>query len=334
MQISEYVTIGHPDKVADYIASYILDRYIAKDPHTRFALEVQIKDNFVTLGGEITSTAEFSDEKLATFAKEAVAEIGYTGEYAASWDNEATHADKLEVFCHIGKQSPDIAQGVDLDAWGDQGIFWGMACDQEQQMPLDIFLARAIGDSLFDSKLGGLDIKTQVTIDDGKIRKVIVAIPLKNDADTEAVKNYILANFNLSADVELIVNGTGRFFRHGSVGDCGTTGRKLAVDFYGGNCRIGGGCPWGKDGTKADVALNKYARKLAEEYQKEHNTPLVYVAIACCIGKREIDICYFDAQNKLLEQRTEARPASMIIQELGLDKPNFAKRCKEGQFND
>ena len=127
-------------------------------------------------------------------------------------------------------------------------------------------------------------------------------------------------------------NGTGRYVTHGSVGDCGTTGRKLAVDFYGGNCRIGGGCPWGKDATKADVSLNIYARKKALECVRKHGLETAYSAISCCIGRREIDISIYDGRGDLVEEQHENRPASEIIRELGLDAPVFANLCKKGLF--
>lgn len=117
---SEWVSTGHPDKLSDFISSFILDRYIERDPHTRFALEVQIKDNFVTLGGEITSTADFSPEDIAAFVRTAVNQVGYTASYQKRFGREnIICGDDLIVTQHIGRQSPDIAQGVDADGWGD-----------------------------------------------------------------------------------------------------------------------------------------------------------------------------------------------------------------------
>lgn len=107
---SEYVSIGHPDKIADYISEWVLDRYLEKDKDTRFALEVQIKDNWVSLAGEVTSRAKFTEEQIAQFARDAVADIGYTHDYAEKWPaGSALDASKLEVVQHISQQSPDIA---------------------------------------------------------------------------------------------------------------------------------------------------------------------------------------------------------------------------------
>ena len=117
---SEYVSLAHPDKVADGIACFLLDRYLEQDPMTRFALEVMIKDNIVMLGGEITSKAQYSPEDIAAFVRVAVNQIGYTSVYQRIWGKENTICgDDIEVTQHIGQQSPDIAQGVDGNGWGD-----------------------------------------------------------------------------------------------------------------------------------------------------------------------------------------------------------------------
>ncbi|MBP5534498.1 MAG: hypothetical protein J6Y03_03225 [Alphaproteobacteria bacterium] len=177
MQISEYVSIGHPDKTADYISEYILDRLIEQDSKTRYALEVQIKDNFVTLGGEITTNAKTDYDK---WVKQAIADIGYTHEYALKWGKEnALDCDSVIVEKHISQQSNDIAVGVNTDAWGDQGIMFGMAVNEPETnyMTKDFYLAKMLGKTLYESGLGGLDIKTLVALDKGKVQKVIVAIP-------------------------------------------------------------------------------------------------------------------------------------------------------------
>lgn len=259
---SEYVTLGHPDKVADFISEYILDRIIEIDPNVRYALEVQIKDYVVNLGGEVTTCAEVDDYNFETWAREAVNKIGYTSEYAEKFGfNNTICGDRLEVNCYVSTQSPDIAQGVDRNAWGDQGIFFGMhSRETDTGDGWDYYLAKKLGQSLYYSFKGitpvvfGLDIKTQVTVDGEEngcpiVKQVVVAVPMVKN--TEANKDYIKGIVDdflstqsafKSKDYECIVNGTGAYFTHASVGDCGTTGRKLVVDFYGSNCRIGGGC--------------------------------------------------------------------------------------------
>lgn len=339
---SEFVSPGHPDKVADYISSYLLDRYIERDPRVRYAVEVQIKDSFVTLGGEVTSACQLPFCDMLRHVRDAVCEIGYTPDYAKRWGaDNCIDPDALLLVAHIGQQSPDIAQGVDADGWGDQGIFWGMATGDASTgyFPRDIIVAKQIGWWLYNAALGGrlpvgLDIKTQVTVDDGRVTGIVVAAPAR-EADLPAVTDAIMAHVEQSGihGAEVTINGTGAYVRHASAGDCGTTGRKLAVDFYGGNCRIGGGSPWTKDPSKADVTLNVYARRLAVAKKKQTGEETVYCAISCCIGRRDIDIVYFDGSLRQIGAEHEARPASEIISELGLGRPVWASKCRYGLFS-
>lgn len=331
---SEYVTLGHPDKIADYISEYMLDRYMERDRKTRYALEVQIKDSWVSLAGEITSRAGITPEERAQYVKEAVREIGYTREYAECWPEGATlNADKIEVAEHISQQSPDIAQGVDNDGWGDQGIFWGMAVNDAEHdyLPLDYWYARRIANHLYKYRFGGLDIKTQVTTNWDTPAECVVAIPVQPkymQPALGAVEGYVKSV--LGSGCRVIVNGTGNYVVHASMGDCGTTGRKLAVDFYGGNCRLGGGSPWTKDPTKADLTLNLYARKLAVDYVKAHGMPSCYVSISCCIGQRRINVTVYDGNNAPVERWTEDKKPDDIISMLGLRGISYAKLCREG----
>lgn len=331
---SEYVTLGHPDKIADYISEYILDEYMKYDRNTRYAVEVQIKDNWVSLAGEITSKHHFTSMEHAQFVRAAIDDIGYTPKYAALWPNGATlDSSKVEVVEHISQQSNDIAQGVDNDGWGDQGIFWGMATNNKQYdyIPLDYWYARKIANHLYKYRFGGLDIKTQVTIDNGSAVKCIVAIPILPKYALSAlgtIKSYVQSILGAKCDV--IINGTGSYVVHSSMGDCGTTGRKLVVDFYGGNCRIGGGSPWTKDPSKADLTLNVYARHIAKDYVKHHNIDKCYVAINCCIGQKDIGIEVYDSHNVCIDKWVECKKPSDVIIETGLDKACFKDLCKNG----
>ena len=333
IKTSEYCAVGHPDRTCDFIASYILDRYLEKDSRSRVALEVQLKDGFCTLSGEVTSGWHFTDAELSEFVREAIRKIGYTDEYQAKFgDANCINGTDVEVALHISQQSDDIAQGVNADGWGDQGLFFGLAVDDPEtgNMPKDYWLARRIAQELVARQLGGLDVKTQVTLEDGKPVECVVAIPLP-PGESEAPVEALVREF-VGSDCKVVVNGTGRYVKHGSIGDCGTTGRKLVVDFYGGNSRIGGGSPWGKDPTKADVALNVYARMKALEYMRTHTLPEVVCMISCCIGRRDIRISYFDAANNLLESAVESEPASHVIDTLGLAYPGYADRCAAGLF--
>ena len=328
MKSSEYVSLGHPDKIADYISQYILDRYIEQDSATKYAVEVQIKDNYVTLAGEVASNATFSKEELDRFVREAVDEIGYNDEYRKTWGSNAICGSGLSTNILIGQQSLDIAQG--LNGWGDQGIFFGYAEPSEYEyMPKDYALARRINKTLFDSGIGGLDIKTQVLTENQKVNKVIVAIPLLEDK-TEIVKELVFKHVD---DCEIIVNGTGKYVSHSSIADCGTTGRKLVVDFYGGNSKIGGGSPWTKDGSKADLTLNLHARHLAKKYAKELGETIL-TSLACCIGKQEVDYVIRTEKGKTIASGCERVAPQDLIERYGLNTPIFASMCKWGLFGE
>ena len=333
---SEWVSLGHPDKMADFISCYILDRYLEQDPMTRYALEVMIKDNIVTLGGEITSKAQYSSEDIAAFVRVAVNQIGYTRAYQLFWGEENTiSGNNVLVAEHISQQSPDIAQGVNKSGWGDQGIFWGMATNtpETDYMPKDHWLAKKIGKHLYDTRYAGLDIKTQVTMKDDRIDEIVVAVPMNHRHFESDIGNAVAFCCGGSREYKLHINGTGKFVKHGPIGDCGITGRKLAVDFYGGNCKIGGGSPWTKDGTKADLSLNLLARARVLSYIKEHpECPEVFCAISCRIGSPEILVVFTDRQgNELLAYRESVSPDE-LIKHFRLREPRFAEMCRNGLF--
>lgn len=332
IRFSEYVSLGHPDKVADYISQYLLDRYIEHDPQTRYAVEVQIKGHQVTLGGEVSSKHHFYSQDIAGFVRDAVNEIGYTREYQQRWGAENTICgDMLNVSTLISQQSPDIAQG--LDGWGDQGIFFGYCAFDRSTcgMPYEHTIAKRICKHLFDSGVGGLDIKAQVITDDGEIKKLIVAIPLQDEADEKFVRDYLCGI--AKRDCEIIINGTGRYVQHSPIADCGTTGRKLAVDFYGGSCRIGGGSPWTKDGSKADLTLNLVARKLAKQFAEKYGCD-VYTSLACCIGKQEVDVSVCDAADNILWEGKEIINPAERRKAFKLDTPIYASMCRWGLFGE
>lgn len=338
---SEFVSLGHPDKIADFISEYILDKFLEHDKKVRYAVEVQIKDNFVSLAGEITSTWVADDQTLTRFVKEAVEQIGYSHEYASKWPEGATlDADTIEVVSHISAQSPDIAQGVDNDGWGDQGIFWGMAVAEPNHdfLPADYWYAKTICQRLYDLALDGrgrwgLDIKTQVRVDEhnNPVECIVAAPMLPQHAHllVPEVKGVVASVLGTS-DCPVVVNGTGSYVRHASMADCGTTGRKLAVDFYGGNCRIGGGSPWTKDATKADLTLNLYARQLALLFLAEKKVKVCYVGISCSIGSSEVVVDFYTDPNTLVSSQKVKITPKEAIANLGLDKVSFSRLCREG----
>ena len=352
VRFSEYVSLGHPDKLADFISEHLLDRYIERDRYARFAVEVQIKGNRVSLAGEVTSKARFTEKDLTGFVSEAINYVGYTPQYRALWGKEnAISSADIEVTVNISQQSPDIARGVNRDGWGDQGIFFGYAeragGDKPLRyglLPVDYHHARRICDKLYERALNlpdlgwGIDIKTQVVMDDDEtIRKVVVAVPLRDLAGPEDVRQYVAVLLGWTPEqgpdypCEIVVNGTGRYTQHGPVADCGTTGRKLAVDFYGGNCRIGGGSPWTKDGTKADLTLNLYARELAVEASERYGRTCT-ASLCCTIGRKEVDYCIYDEENTVLESGVKKIGPKDLVKRYDLQNPVFAGLCVTGLF--
>ena len=349
---SEYVSSGHPDKTADLIASHLLDEYVKHDPKTRFAMEVQLKDYTCNLAGEVTSAWHPTDKEIDNLVRDAIRKVGYTPEYAAQWPDGATlNADKVEVNNFIGQQSPDIAQGVDREGWGDQGTMMSMATSEQQYgyMPRDRYFAHEIGRRLYDAALEhkipiGLDIKTLVSLkDDTNAEQVIVAAPMLPEDEyiaKQAIANIVhdvLCERNHKCG-ELVINGTGYYVVHSSVGDAGVVGRKLAVDFYGLNCPVGGGSPWGKDATKADLTLNLAARYFAlkELLANPGRHKTVYTKIACCIGQSKCLVAYLDERHEVYRQEQVDIIPSQTIHQFGLDgsvsDDMFFRLCRHDLF--
>ena len=322
-KFSEYVSLGHPDKIADYISQTVLDEFIRQDSNTRYAVEVQIKDNIVTLGGEVDSQA---DVDIYKSVRGAVENIGYNSEYKKIWGDNAVCGDELVINSYISQQSNDIAIG--LRGWGDQGIFFGYHNNKYDGDTFEHYTAKKLGIALFESGLGGLDIKTQIVTRSGEISKVIVAIPLQGSID----KVEAFVRDNIKGDYELIINGTGRYIKHSSIADCGTTGRKLVVDFYGNGCQIGGGSPWTKDGSKADLTLNMFAKDIAKQWSEKINEE-VFTSLACSIGSRVIDLTVQDGNKKILETKTFAVSPDDLIKRYNLDTPIYADLCRNGLFS-
>ncbi len=326
---AEAVSLGHPDKTSDYISSYILDRLIEQDPAVKYAVEVMIKDNTVILGGEVAGRA-FPDN-LRQYVLNALAEIGYTEDYAKIWGKLAIEPEKINVINLVGRQSAEIGWGIEQDGWGDQGVFMGYACRGDGLINRELYLARKLNNALYQKAKSsvnlGLDIKTQITLNDGRIETVVAAVPMLEETD---LTDFITETLGEKPE-NIIVNGTGRYTQHSSIADCGMTGRKLACDFYSAACPIGGGSPWTKDASKADMTLNLYARKLAVENLQDNDECFVY--LSSCIGRAELPSALLktvkDGKGKYMPLKFDRRP-SEIISELGLNKPVFAELCRRG----
>jgi S-adenosylmethionine synthetase len=295
---SESVTEGHPDKICDQISDAVLDEVLRQDPIGRVACETLVATGLVMLAGEITTSVAVDFIRVA---RDTVREIGYT-ETGIGFDSEG-----CAVINAVGKQSPDIAQGVDPGGAGDQGLMFGFACRETPQlMPLPIMLAHGLTRRLSQvrksGELGWLrpDGKSQVTVEyrDGKparVHTVVVSTQHHPDLSQEeitreirqAVVREVIPAALLDERTIYHVNPTGRFVVGGPHGDSGLTGRKIIVDTYGGYGRHGGGAFSGKDPTKVDRSASYMARYIAKNLVAAGLADRVEVQLAYAIGVAE-----------------------------------------------
>ncbi|EEX37936.1 methionine adenosyltransferase [Vibrio metschnikovii] len=277
---SESVSEGHPDKIADQISDAVLDAILEQDPKARVACETYVKTGMVMVGGEVTTSAWVDIEELT---RQTVREIGYVN------SEMGFDANSCAVLNTIGKQSPDINQGVDKadpkdQGAGDQGIMFGYACNEtEVLMPAPITYAHRLMQRQAEVRKNGSlawlrpDAKSQVTFqyDQGKIVGIDAVVLSTQHCDSvstadlregvmeEIIKPVLPAEW-LTKDTKYFINPTGRFVIGGPMGDCGLTGRKIIVDTYGGAARHGGGAFSGKDPSKVDRSAAYAARYVAK----------------------------------------------------------------------
>jgi len=292
---SESVTEGHPDKIADQISDAILDAIIAEDPKARVACETFVTTGVAFVGGEITTTTYVPIPDIVRGTVEA---IGYT---------DATYgfdAETCAVLSSIDRQSPDIAQGVDIGGAGDQGMMFGYATDETPElMPLPIMLAHALTRRLAEVRKSGElpwlrpDGKSQVTVEyEGdrpvRVHTVVVstqhAPTIAHDELTQAVVQRVIRpmikDWIVGGEPTFHVNPTGRFVVGGPQGDAGLTGRKIIVDTYGGMARHGGGAFSGKDPSKVDRSACYAARWVAKNVVAAGLARRCEVQVAYAIG--------------------------------------------------
>lgn len=327
---AEYVSLGHPDKIADFISCALLDECIKQDKKVRYAVEVMVKNNNIILGGEITGNVNL--KHLRAIVKKALRQIGYDEDYHKRWQENAIDITNLKITNLISAQSPEIGQGVDADGWGDQGVFVGYAEKGEGLINQELFLAKKLNNALYQKALKsenlGLDIKTQITLDENNnIKTAIAAVPMLRKED---LSKFITETLGQKPQ-NLIVNGTGTYKCHSSIADCGITGRKLACDFYSTACPVGGGSPWTKDASKADLTLNLYARKLAIQYLKNNDKCIVY--LSSCIGRSELPSAVIKTIKNGIEKTENINPncsPKCVIEEIKLNRPIFKKLCQKG----
>ncbi|MBF9001409.1 MULTISPECIES: methionine adenosyltransferase [Vibrio] len=277
---SESVSEGHPDKIADQISDAVLDAILEQDPKARVACETYVKTGMVMVGGEVTTSAWVDIEELT---RETVREIGYTG------SDMGFDAGSCAVLNTIGKQSPDINQGVDKSdpkeqGAGDQGIMFGYATNETSVlMPAPITYAHRLMQRQAEVRKNGTlpwlrpDAKSQVTFkyDNNQIVGIDAVVLSTQHADSvstadlregvmEEIIKPILPTEWLDKETKYFINPTGRFVIGGPMGDCGLTGRKIIVDTYGGAARHGGGAFSGKDPSKVDRSAAYAARYVAK----------------------------------------------------------------------
>ena len=350
---SESVTEGHPDKLCDTISDAILDSYLAQDKNARVAVETFASGNEITIAGQVTANGEVDVEKLV---REKIKEIGY--------DNEKLDMDYRTCLIHINitKQSPDIAMGVDVGGAGDQGIMFGYACsDTEELMPFAISMAHKLSKRLTEVRKSKEipylrpDGKTQVTVEyEGDTPKRIETIlistqhnadveqeDLKKDIIEKVIKKVIPKNM-LDENTKIYINPTGRFVIGGPLGDTGLTGRKIIVDTYGGYSRHGGGAFSGKDPSKVDRSAAYMLRHIAKNLVANGYCKKCEIQISYAIGMKEplsIYINTFGTGTKseeelvnLVKEKFDLTPAG-IIDYLDLKRPIYEKTTNYGHFS-
>ena len=349
---SESVTEGHPDKIADQISDSVLDVLIAEDPHSRVACETLVTTGLAFIAGEITTQA-YAD--LQSIVRETIKGVGYTrAKYGFDYETCA-------VISAIHEQSPDIAQGVDPGGAGDQGLMFGYACrETEELMPLPIMLAHKLTRRLSQVRREEIldylrpDGKSQVTVEyDGEDPKRVEAViisaqhssmvateTLREDIREKVIEAVVPAEL-LDDKTKFFINPTGRFVTGGPQGDCGVTGRKIIVDTYGGVGSHGGGAFSGKDPTKVDRSASYMARHVAKNVVAAGLAERVELQIAYAIGVAEPVSIMADTmgtgrvdEGQLVKAIRELFPLTprAIIDYLDLRRPIFKKTAAYGHF--
>jgi S-adenosylmethionine synthetase len=354
---SESVAEGHPDKVCDRISDAIVDAYLTQDPHARVAVETMATTNRIVLGGEVRGPAAVTADLIEEVARHAVKDIGY--------EQDGFHWRNVLVENHIHEQSTDIALGVDAagnkdEGAGDQGIMFGYACrETEQLMPAPIFLSHGILRSLAEARHSGAepglgpDAKSQVTLEylDGKPMRAASVVVSTQHGDTldqgevrAIVRPHVvnvLPEGWMCPEEEFYVNPTGRFVIGGPDGDCGLTGRKIIVDTYGGAAPHGGGAFSGKDPTKVDRSAAYAARYLAKNVVAAELAERCTIQLSYAIGVSRPLSVYVDTHQtgQIDEDRLSATLQEMvdlsprgIREHLALSRPIYARTAAYGHF--
>ncbi|MBQ4489183.1 MAG: methionine adenosyltransferase [Ruminobacter sp.] len=355
---SESVSEGHPDKIADQISDAVLDEILKQDTLAHVACETFIKTGMVLVGGEITTTAWVDIEALV---RKVVCDIGY------NHSDMGFDANSCAVLNAIGKQSPDINQGVSRadpkeQGAGDQGLMFGFACDEtDVYMPAPITYAHRLMKKQAEVRKNGTlkwlrpDAKSQVTFiynDDGSIAGIdTIVLSTQHDETVtnkeihegvrEEIINKVIPSEWLTPKTKYFINPTGRFVIGGPMGDCGLTGRKIIVDTYGGYARHGGGAFSGKDPSKVDRSAAYAARYVAKNVVAAGLAKRCEIQISYAIGVAEPVSLYVntfgtgtipdDRLVSIIRKTFDLRPYG-LIEMLNLKRPIYQPTASYGHF--
>ncbi len=327
----ESVTSGHPDKVCDQISDAILDACLAQDPKSRVAVESFGGHGLLVVAGEVTTEAKIDAEAIA---RQVYRDVGYDAE--------------LEVIERIVRQSPEIAGGVDREGAGDQGIMYGYAINEtDELLPTGVVLAHKLTRGLENLRRSGIlkwlrpDGKAQVTMNDGRVASVLVSTQHAADVGQDEIRVALIDKLITPLvgdldDADIIINPSGSFISGGFDADTGLTGRKIMVDTYGGLAPHGGGAFSGKDATKVDRSAAYMARFAAKNLVANGHADEALVAVSYAIGKADpmmttaIDGKGNDLSH-LLKKNFDFRPRA-IINRLGLERPLYRETAVYGHF--
>jgi S-adenosylmethionine synthetase len=355
---SESVSEGHPDKIADQISDAVLDAILRQDPQARVACETLVKTGMVVIAGEVTTSAWVDLDQLA---RKVVCDIGYTSS-EMGFDGHS-----CAVLNAIGKQSPDIAQGVNSgdnkeQGAGDQGLMFGYASNETSVlMPAPITYAHRLMQRQAEVRKSGLlpflrpDAKSQVTFrydDKGQpcaIEAVVLSTQHSPDVSEKALHEAVMEEIIkpvlpaawLSDKTQYFINPTGRFIIGGPMGDCGLTGRKIIVDSYGGMARHGGGAFSGKDPSKVDRSAAYAGRYVAKNLVAAGLVDRCEIQVSYAIGVAEptsISLNTFgtgkvsdDTMIELVREHFDLRPKG-LIEMLNLMRPIYQQTAAYGHF--
>lgn len=349
---SESVCAGHPDKICDIISDAILDEALVDDPFSHTAIETVVGKNQISLFGEVKTNAKIDYEAIV---RSKIAELGYVN---PDWN----FSDKSNFSNFIHEQSKEIAVGVDPGGAGDQGIMFGYALEEsDEMMPLPIVVAHALTRRIDECREKGVlgwlrpDGKAQATIryESGKpisAEKTVLALAHSEDIDPESVEKQaieqiikpVVESFNLRLnEAGIIVNGTGVWHIPGPDSDAGLTGRKIVVDTYGGYARVGGGAMSGKDPTKVDRSGAYAARYIAKNIVAKGMAAECEVALAYVIGQPKplMQTIETFGSSKVDDKKIEEFANGLldtsvqgIIEGLDLRKPIYSRTSVYGHF--